>query len=224
MKIDLYTQKGDKNGTLDLPKEIFEVPFNKDLIHQALVRQLANGRVAIAHAKSKGEIRGGGRKPYAQKGTGRARQGSTRNPHMRGGGVAFGPRNVRNFELMMPKNQRRKALLSALSVKAKNNQIIGLEGYEADKPKTSEFAKLLKKLPVEQDVLILIAAKNVNLQKSTKNLSNAKTIIASYINIQDLQKYQKVLLFKDAIALLKDTFVGRGGKKSGSAGSADDRA
>lgn len=207
MKVDLYSQSGTKSGSLDLPKEIFEVPFNKDLIHQALVRQLANGRVAIAHARSKGEISGGGKKPYAQKGTGRARQGSIRNPHMRGGGVAFGPRNVRNFELMMPKNQRRKALFSALSVKAKNNEIIGLEGYETDKPSTGEFAKLLKKLPIEQDVLIVIPEKNANIQKSTNNLANAKTVIAGYINIQDLQKYQKVLLFKEAVAKLKETYI-----------------
>lgn len=207
MKIDLYSQSGTKNGTLDLPKEIFEVPFNKDLIHQALVRQLANGRVAIAHARSKGEISGGGKKPYAQKGTGRARQGSIRNPHMRGGGVAFGPRNVRNFELMMPKNQRRKALFSALSVKAKNNEIIGLESYETAKPSTGEFAKLLKKLPIEQDVLIVIPEKNANIQKSTNNLANAKTVIAGYINIQDLQKYQKVLLFKEAVSKLKETYI-----------------
>jgi len=208
MKINLYTQTGDKNGTLELPKEIFEVPFNKDLIHQALVRQLANGRVAIAHTKSKGEVRGGGKKPLAQKHTGNARQGSIRNPHMKGGGVAFGPRKIRNFELMMPKNQRRKALFSALSVKAKSNEIMALEGYATDKPKTKEFAALLKKLPIEQDVLIVLPGKNENVQKATANLANAKTIIAGYINIQDLQKYQKVLLFKDAIKKLEETFLG----------------
>lgn len=207
MKIDLYTQTGEKNGTLELPKEIFEIPFNKDLIHQALVRQLANGRVAIAHTKSKGEVRGGGRKPLAQKHTGNARQGSIRNPHMKGGGVAFGPRNVRNFELMMPKNQRRKALFSALSAKAKANEIMALEGYETKAPKTKEFAALLKKLPIEQDVLIVLPGKNVNIQKATANLANAKTICAGYINIQDLQKYQKVLLFKDSVEKLKETFL-----------------
>lgn len=207
MKIDLYNQSGIKNGTLDLPKEIFEVPFNKDLVHQALVRQLSNGRIAIAHSKSKGEIRGGGRKPYAQKGTGRARQGSTRNPHMRGGGVAFGPRNVRNYELMMPKSQRRKALFSALSVKAKNKEVMGLEGYETDKPNAKAFAALLKKLPIEQDVLIVLPEKNVNIQKSAANLANAKTVLAGYINIQDLQKYQKVLIFKDAVEKMKDIFI-----------------
>lgn len=207
MKVDLYSQKGEKNGTLELPKEIFEVKFNKDLIHQTLVRQLANGRIAIAHTKTKGEVSGRGMKPYRQKGTGNARQGNLRNPHMKGGGVALGPRNVRNFEKLMPKKQRRKALFSALSCKARQNEIIGLEGYETANPKTKEFVALLKKLPIGRDVLIVIPEKNSNIQKSARNIPFAKTIIANYINIQDLQKYDKVLLFKDAVAKLKETFL-----------------
>lgn len=207
MKVDLYTQKGEKNGTLELPKEIFEIPFNKDLVHQALVRQLSNSRTVVAFTKTKGEVRGGGKKPYAQKGTGRARQGSTRNPHMKGGGVAFGPRNVRNFEKLMPKQQRRKALFCALSEKARNNEILALEGYETEKPKTKDFASLLKKLPIEQDVLIVIPEKNMTVQRSTRNIPHTKTIIANYLNIQDLQKYQKVLLFKEAVSKIKENFL-----------------
>lgn len=207
MKVDLYTQKGEKNGTLELPKEIFEAKFNKDLIHQTLVRQLANGRIAIAHTKTKGEVRGRGMKPYRQKGTGNARQGNLRNPHMKGGGVALGPRNVRNFEKLMPKKQRRQALFSALSFKAKNNEILALEGYEASTPKTKEFSALLRKLPIQRDVLIVIPEKNATVQKSARNIPFAKTIIAGYVNIQDLQKYEKVLLFKDAVAKLKETFL-----------------
>lgn len=207
MKVDLYSQKGEKNGTLELPKEIFEIPFNKDLVHQALVRQLSNSRTVVAFTKTKGEVRGGGKKPYAQKGTGRARQGSTRNPHMKGGGVAFGPRNVRNFEKLMPKQQRRKALFCALSEKARNNEILALEGYETEKPKTKDFASLLKKLPIEQDVLIVIPEKNMTVQRSTRNIPHTKTIIANYLNIQDLQKYQKVLLFKEAVSKIKENFL-----------------
>lgn len=207
MKIDLYTQKGEKNGTVDLPKEIFEVKFNKDLVHQTLVRQLANGRVAIAHTKTKGEVSGRGARPYRQKGTGNARQGNLRNPHMKGGGVAMGPRNVRNFEKLMPKKQRRQALFSALSLKAKNDEIFALEGYEASAPKTREFIALLGKLPVQKDVLVVIPEKNVMVQRSTRNIPFVKTILAGYINIQDLQKYNKVLLFKDSIAKLKETFL-----------------
>lgn len=209
MKIDLYNQKGEKSGTLDLPKEIFELPFNQDLIHQALVRQLSNKRVALAHTKTKGEVRGGGRKPFAQKHTGRARQGSIKNPHMKGGGVALGPRNNRNFEKMMPKKQRRLALFSALSEKARSNEILGLEGYEAQAPKTKDFTALLRKLSIEKDVLIVIPEKNAVIQKSTNNIPFAKTIIAGYVNIQDLQRYQKVLLFKDAVKKLEEQFISK---------------
>jgi large subunit ribosomal protein L4 len=207
MKVALYSQKGEEKGTLDLPKEIFELPFNKDLVHQALVRQLANKRIAIAHTKTKGEVRGGGAKPFKQKGTGRARQGSTRSPHMRSGGVTFGPRNDRNFSKDMPKKQRRKALFCALSEKARNKQILGLEEYKVETPNTKAFAELLKKLPIKKDVLVVISEKNAELQKSISNLSRAKTILAPYINIQDLQKYDTILLLKDAVDKLKETFL-----------------
>ena len=210
MKVDLYTQQGEKNGTLELPKEMFEAKFNKDLIHQTLVRQLANGRIAIAHTKTKGEVSGRGMKPYKQKGTGNARQGSLRNPHMRGGGVSLGPRNMRNFVKLMPKKQRRAALFSALSFKAKHNDIIGLEDYKTDKPKTKDLIELLRKLPIEKDVLIVIPVKNTAMQKSANNIPFAKTILAGYINIQDLQRYDKILIFKDSIAKLKETFFNEG--------------
>lgn len=203
MKIDLYKQTGEKSGTLELPKEIFETRFNKDLIHQALVRQLSNGRVAIAHTKTRGDVRGGGRKPFRQKGTGNARQGTIRAPQMKGGGIVFGPNKNRNFEKDMPKKQRRKALFSALSVKAKNGEILALEGYEAKEAKTNDFAKMLKKLPIERNVLVVIPEKNTIVQKSSANIPFVKTILVNYINIQDLQKYQKVLLFKAAIEKLK---------------------
>ncbi|MEK7672524.1 MAG: 50S ribosomal protein L4 [Patescibacteria group bacterium] len=207
MKIDLYNQKGEKNGSLELPKALFEVPYNEDLIHQALIRQLANKRVAIAHTKTKGEIRGGGKKPLAQKSTGNARQGSTRNPHMRGGGVTFGPRSVKTFEKDMPKKQRRVALLSALSEKARANQIIGLEGFSLDKPKTKEFDTLIKKLPIDRNVLVVLPVKDLVVQKSVRNLANAKFITAGYLNIGDLQKYRNVLLFKDSVKKLEETFT-----------------
>jgi large subunit ribosomal protein L4 len=207
MKVDLYTQAGEKNGTLELPKEIFEEAYNPDLIHQALVRQLANGRVAIAHTKTRGEIRGGGRKPFRQKGTGNARQGTIRAPHMRGGGVVFGPRNDRNFHKDMPKKQRRKALFSALSEKARKDEIIGLEEYKEKEAKTKTFAAMIKKLPIERNVLVVIAGKDQIIQDSSSNLPNVKTIHANYLNIHDLQKYKKVLILKEAVDKLKETFL-----------------
>lgn len=207
MKVDLYTQKGEKNGQVDLPKEIFDIPFNKDLVHQALIRQLANKRVAIAHTKSRSDVRGGGRKPFKQKGTGNARQGTIRAPHMRGGGVVFGPNKNRNFVKDMPKKQRRKALFCALSEKARDNEIIALEGYTSEKAQTKPFADMLKKLPIERNVLVVISEKDAIVQKSSSNLPNVKTILANYVNIQDLQKYRKVMIFKDAIDKLKETFL-----------------
>ena len=207
MKVDLYTQSGTKSGSLDLPKEIFEVPFNKDLVHQALLRQLSNARKNIAHTKTRGEVSGGGRKPFRQKGTGNARQGTIRAPHMRGGGVVFGPRNNRNFTKDMPKKQRRKALFSALSEKARAGEVIGLDKYEAKAPKTKEFAELLTKLPVERNALVVIPEKDQVIQKSSSNLSNVKTVLASYLNIHDLQKYRTVVILKDAVKALEDTFL-----------------
>jgi large subunit ribosomal protein L4 len=207
MKIDLYTQEGVKNGTLDLPKEMFEVPFNMDLIHQALVRQTANERVNLAHTKLREDVRGGGRKPYKQKGTGNARQGSIRSAQWRGGAIIFGPRNNRNFSKDMPKKQRRQALFSALSVKAKENQIIALEGYKADKPKTKTFEALIKKLPIKRNVLIVLPEKNEIIEKSAANLSNVKIITAGYVNIRDLRDYRMVLLLKDAVAKMQETFL-----------------
>ncbi|MFA6917243.1 MAG: 50S ribosomal protein L4 [Candidatus Gracilibacteria bacterium] len=207
MKIDLYTQKGEKNGTLELPKEIFETPFNMDLVHQALVRQSGNERVNLAHTKVRAEVAGGGKKPYKQKGTGNARQGSTRSAQWKGGAIIFGPRNNRNFSRMMPKKQRRAALFSALSEKARNNEIIGLEGYTAEKPKAKDFAALIKKLPIKRNVLIVLPGKDQLIEKSAGNLSNVKTILAGYLNIRDLQSYKNVLILKDAVAKLKETFL-----------------
>lgn len=207
MKVDLYTQQGEKKGQVELPKEVFEVPFNKDLVHQALIRQLANKRLATAQVKTRGMVRGGGRKPFKQKGTGNARQGTIRAPHMRGGGVVFGPSSEKNYIKDMPKKQRRKALLSALSLKATEGNVIALEGYEVEAPKTKELATLLGKLPIERSALIVMPGKNEKLQKSASNLPNAKTILANYVNIHDLQKYRTVVLFQESIDKLKETFT-----------------
>lgn len=207
MKIDLYTQAGEKNGTLDLPKEMFEIPFKKDLIHQALVRQAANERINLAHTKTRAEVRGGGRKPYKQKGTGNARQGSIRSPQWRTGGVVFGPRNNRNFSKNMPKKQRRLALFSALSEKAKKNELLGLEEYKAEKPKTKDFVTLIKKLPIKRNALVVLSEKNAVIEKSAANLKNVKIITAGYLNIRDLRDYRNIILLKDAVVKMQETFL-----------------
>ncbi len=207
MKVDLYKQTGEKSGTIDLPKEIFEVPFNRDLVHQALLRQLSNARRGTAHTQVREDVRGGGRKPFKQKGTGNARQGTIRAPHMKGGAIVFGPRNNRNFVKEMPRKQRRHALFCALSEKAREKQVIALESYKAKEAKTKEFSETLKKLPIERNVLVVIPAKEEIIQKSSKNLPNAKTITVNYLNIHDLQKFHTVLFLKDAVEKLKETYL-----------------
>lgn len=207
MKLDLYNQQGEKTGTVDAPKEFFEVKFKGGLVHEALLRQLSNSRNAIAHTKTKAEVRGGGRKPYAQKGTGRARQGSIRNPHYIGGGVAFGPRNNASFEKRMPKQMRRMAVFGALSKKADSKEVIVLDSFKTEKPSAKTFAALMKKLPVKQDALVVLGGKNANLEMSARNIKNVKTILVNYLNIHDLIKYGEVVFMKDALDTMGKVFV-----------------
>lgn len=208
LKVDLYNQEGQKKGDVQVPEEIFGQTFNQDLIHQALVRQAANARLGfIAHTLTKGEVHGGGKKPFRQKGTGNARQGSTRNPHQIHGGVAFGPRNNRNYKQDMPKKQRRLALFSALSVKFNENRIIALDNYSADTVKTKPFVDMLHKLPFESDVLIVIPSKNELITKSSRNLPFVKTILVNYLNIADLQKYDHILFLEEALKKLGEVFL-----------------
>lgn len=207
-KITLYNQQGEKTGDVQASDTIFGAKFNKDLIHQALVRQQANARVSeITYTKTKGEVRGGGRKPYPQKGTGRARQGSIRNPHWKGGGVAFGPKNDRNYTQMMPKKQRRLALFSALSEKLRDGKIIALDKYEAKEVKTKNFMSMLHKLPIEKDVLILLPEKDNTVQKSSSNLPFVKTMLVNYLNIRDLQRFDQILFFEKALKKMEELFL-----------------
>jgi len=208
LKIDLYNQAGTKTGEVTVPEEIFGQKFNKDLVHQALVRQHANARLGmIAHTLTKGEVRGGGKKPFKQKGTGKARQGSIRNPHYIHGGVAFGPRNNKNYKQMMPKKQRRLALFSALSVKMAEGKILALAEYKNDKVKTKTFEQMLHKLPIEKDVLVVLPAKDQLIEKSSNNLPFVKSIQVSYLNIADLQKYDHVLFLQEALKKMEEVFL-----------------
>lgn len=207
-KITIYNQEGKKVSEYNGSPDIFEIKFNKDLIHQALVRQLANARVAaIAHTKTKGEISIGVKKPYRQKGTGNARQGALNNPHQIGGGVAFGPRNNRNYKQMMPKKQRRTALFSALSQKLREEKIFGLDDYQEKVIKTKNLSKLLKNFPIEKDVLVVMASKNNILEKSARNIPFVKTLLVNYLNIADLQKYDKVIFMEAALKKMEDLFL-----------------
>lgn len=207
MNIVLYSQTGEKVKDIGVSDELFDAEVNEGLMHQALVRQHANARVSLAHTLTKGETRGGGAKPYRQKGTGRARQGSVRNPHYKGGGVAMGPRNVRNFEKDMPKKQRRKALFSALTLKAKDGNISALNKYETKEIKTKNFVEMLNKLPGARSTLVVLDAKNEVLQKSASNIPNVKTLLVNYLNMADLLKYEKVIFLESALKKAEEIFV-----------------
>lgn len=207
MKVELYNQNGEKAGTVELNTEIFGLEMNKDLVHQAYTRQMANARLALAHTKTRHFVNRSTKKPFKQKGTGNARQGSTKSAQMRGGGIIFGPLNERNFKQDMPKKQRRKALFCALSEKARNEQIMALEGYPEDSKKTKSFSTLIQKLPVSRDVLVVMPEHNEGLELSARNMPSVKTILVNYLNIADLIKYEKVLFIKEAFSKLEEVFL-----------------
>ncbi|MCB0133351.1 MAG: 50S ribosomal protein L4 [Caldilineaceae bacterium] len=199
MLLPLKDMAGKQLGDIEVSDAVFAAPVRTTLMHQALVRQLANKRAGTHKVKTRGEVRGGGRKPWRQKGTGRARQGSTRSPNWVGGGTVFGP-TPRSYAKSMPRKMRRAALRSALSVKAANGQIMVVDSVAMDAPRTKEMVKSLTALGVDgQSVLMVIAEKNVNFQKSANNLPTVKTLLGGYLNVRDLLGYDQVIIAKDAI-------------------------
>jgi len=196
MKADVYNMQGEKVRSVELPAEIFEAPIYVDLMHQALVRQLANARLGTHQTKDRSDVAGGGRKPFRQKGTGRARQGSTRAPQWRGGGGVHTP-HPRKYTQSMPRQMRRAAIRSALSAKASESSIVLLENMVLAEPKTRLMAQSLNKLVGDKSVLILIPEKNQEYEmviRSTNNLPDAKILLAGYVNIRDLMKFDKLIL------------------------------
>lgn len=196
MEADVYNMQGEKVRKMELPAEIFEAPIKTDLMHQALVRQQANARLGTHQTKTRSEVSGGGKKPWKQKGTGRARQGSTRSPNWKGGGGAQTP-HPHSYTLQMPRQMRRAALRSALTVKAQEASIVLLEGMPLLEPKTRLMAQALDKLIGSSSALILIPVKNEeynNVIRSTNNIPDAKTLMASYLNIRDLLSFDKILV------------------------------
>ena len=163
-KAVLYNQKGEKKGDIALDEKFFGLPANAALIQRMVQHQMNNARTPIAHVKSRADVRGGGRKPYRQKGTGNARQGSIRAPHYRGGGVVFGPKNVRNYAELMPKKQRRKALFTALSSRVSDGKLLVLDKYEGE-IKTKAFDAMLKKLPIEKTCLVVVPVGSTIIEK-----------------------------------------------------------
>jgi large subunit ribosomal protein L4 len=207
MKVDVLNIKGEKIETTDLAPAIFEAPIKPDLMHQALVRQLANARRGTQSVKNRSEVSGGGRKPWRQKGTGRARQGSIRAPQWKGGGKAHAPK-PRSYALRMPRKMRRAALRSALSVKAGSAEILVLDEFKIKQPKTKEMSTIINRLVGDASVLILLPERDSNVEKSARNLSRIETLLAQYLNVRDLLGFEKVILPLDSIRVIESNLGG----------------
>lgn len=193
MRIPVFNMAGEEVNSVDLPASIFEATINRDLMHQALVRQLANARLGTHKAKGRSEVSHSTAKIYRQKGTGRARHGSRRAPIFVGGGVAHGPQ-PRKYTKDMPRKMRRAALRSALSVKASSGDIVLLDDIRMDAPKTKEMVALMKRVAGGESALLLLSDRNENVEKSARNLPDVKTLRATYLNIRDLLGYNKIVM------------------------------
>jgi len=196
MNVDMLNMKGKKVDVVELPAEIFEAPINVDLMHQAYIRQMANARLGTHSTKTRSEVRGGGKKPWRQKGTGRARQGSIRSAQWVGGGKIHTPK-PRNYGKKMPRKMRQAALRSALSTKAAEESIVVLDELSLPEIKTRLMAEAVKGLVGEESALIIIPEKNPAydvVEISTRNLPEAKTLLVNYLNIRDLLGYDKIIL------------------------------
>jgi large subunit ribosomal protein L4 len=208
MEVTVYNQKGEKAGTIELPKELFEVKMNSDLVYQVAVTQAANRRQVTANTKGRGEVSGGGKKPWRQKGTGRSRHGSIRSPIWRHGGVVFGPTKDKVYGGKINKKMRRKALAMVLSAKAADNSLIMLDSLEASEPKTKQMAQVLKDLKTgienfkEGKVLIATPGYDRNLMLAGRNLAQASVIEASKLNILDLLNVKYLVMPQASLGVI----------------------
>ncbi len=196
MEAKIYNQRGEASWTVELNDSIFALEVNENLIHRALVYQLANARQVVAHTKTRWDRRGSTRKIYKQKGTGRARMGSNRSPVRKKGWVAFWPRNNVNFTISMNKKERRKALFCVLSSKVRDNKLLIIDDIKLSEIKTKLMDQVFTSLPYEKNILFAISKKNEVLEKASANLSYVKTILSDYLNIKDLLKYNTLILEK----------------------------
>lgn len=208
LQAPFFDALGERNGEVDLPKAVFDEKPNMPVMHQAYLRQLANARQGSASTKTRGAVSGGGAKPYRQKGTGRARHGSIREPSMKGGGTVFGP-HPRSYEQRMPKQMRRLALRSALSQKALDGQVRVIESFVFDEPKTKQAVDLMVAMGFDKSALVVLPAPNVVVSRSFENLSGTKTILARNLNVRDLFSHNYLLLSKDCLELLEENFSAR---------------
>jgi large subunit ribosomal protein L4 len=226
LKIKVYSQDGKETKELALNPAVFGVAVKESVVHQVMVAQMANSRVAIAHTKTRAEVRGGGRKPWKQKGTGRARHGSTRSPIWVGGGVTFGPRSDRNFSQKVNKKMKTKALFMCLSDKVNNNLMTMVEGLNLAAGKTKEAVELVKnfkeilnlktkksadkKFDIKNyklSLLVVLSKSDKNIFRAGRNLAGLKVATADSLNVVDLLKYKNIIISEEALGVIEKTFL-----------------
>lgn len=202
----VYNQEGKEVSEIKLNEAIFCLPWNDDLVSQAVRTNFSNKRQVLASVKDRSEVRGGGRKPWRQKGTGRARHGSIRSPLWKGGGVTFGPEGERNFKLKINKKMAKKAILIALSAKARDNEVLILEDLKLPR-KTKEMVKVISKFPEVKSALFILPAVNEDIKIAARNLPNIKITNINNLNILDVLKYKHLILTRDAIEELNKKYA-----------------
>lgn len=212
MKVQVYNQKGESTGDIELNSKIFEVKPNEHLLAEAVRIQLSNARQGTSNTKTRGEVSGGGKKPWKQKGTGRARVGSTRSPIWRHGGITFGPRSNRNWELKINKKAKTQALFMSLSDKAKEKQFIVIDQIALGNPKTKEFAAVLKGLEsslknLGKKQMLILPKKDEKLVRATANLKSVNTVLASSLNLVDVITANSIIALKDSLPVIEKVYL-----------------
>ncbi|HBL4856417.1 TPA: 50S ribosomal protein L4 [Clostridioides difficile] len=205
-KLNVLNVSGQNVGEIELSDSIFGVEVNGHVLYEVVKNQLANKRQGTQSAKTRAEVRGGGRKPWKQKGKGRARQGSTRSVQWVGGGVAFAPK-PRSYKYTLPKKVRRLAMKSALSSKVQNSEVIVLDALNMDAPKTKEFAQILNNINAAKKALVVIADKNDNVIKSARNIEGVQTALVNTMNVYDILKYDSFIITTDAVKKVEEVYA-----------------
>ncbi|EQB86046.1 large subunit ribosomal protein L4 [Clostridium punense] len=203
--LKVFNKEGKEVGDIQLNESVFAVEISKDAMHQVVLAQLANKRQGTQSAKTRAEVRGGGIKPWRQKGTGRARQGSIRAPQWIKGGIVFAPK-PRDYRVSVPKSMRRTAMKSALTSKVQDNEMIVLESLDFNAPKTKEMIKVLNAFEAKK-TLIVVAESNENVYKSARNLPGVAVVPVNNINVYDILKYEKLMVTKDAVSKIEEVYV-----------------
>ncbi|MBA1336405.1 MAG: LSU ribosomal protein L4p (L1e) [Firmicutes bacterium] len=205
-KVAVFNTEGQQVGEMELNENIFGAKINEPVLHQAVQVYLANQRQGTQSAKTRAEVRGGGRKPWRQKGTGRARQGSIRSPQWTGGGVVFAPK-PRDYSQKLPKKMRRLAMVSALSSKVENNEIIVLDSITMETPKTKFIADMLKKLNAGRKALIVLKGKDEVVERSANNIEGVKTTLVNTLNVYDILKYDTFVITREAVEAVEEVYA-----------------